>query len=508
MSRFVFIGIIAVAISSSTVHASLDHSLPVVETRSGRVQGVQKRILDGEVRAFLGIPYADPPVGSRRFKKPVNKTAWSGVFDASHFGYACHQVVDTVYPGFPGSEMWNPNVNVSEDCLNLNIWTPATRGNDSLAVMVWIFGGGFYYGCGSLDVYNGEVLSLKENVVVVTLNYRVASLGFLAMGGSDYVPGNMGLFDQALALAWVQDNIRLFGGDPSRVTIFGESAGAVSVNLHMMSPFSRDLFDRAILESGSSVVPWGIISNEEALRRGLTLAERVNCYTPKGITPTGEDIGCVIDCLRGISPEELIAEEFVVEGTYIFPFVPVVDGEFLTETPTSAVTRGAFKPAEVLLGTNTNEGSSFMVYYLPGFDKDTDSLINRTAFHEHIALALPSMNEFGRDAVAFQYTNWLDPYDEEMLRDVTEAYVADYNIVCPIHEFGRYHASSGNRVFMYRFDQRPANNEWGEWMGVMHGDEIAFVFGQPLRSGFGFSQGDAELSTKMMRLWANFAKTG
>ena len=293
---------------------------------------------------FLGFPTRTRQWGSRLFKKPVNKTAWSGVFDASQFGYACHQVVDTVYPGFPGSEMWNPNVNVSEDCLNLNIWTPATRENDSLAVMVWIFGGGFYYGCGSLDVYNGEVLSLKENVVVVTLNYRVASLGFLAMGGSDYVPGNMGLY-------WPSSS----PSPGSRIT------SDYSEGIRAESPYSEKAQERsasiciwchhlvgtcltgAILESGSSVVPWGIISNEEALRRGLTLAERVSCYTPKGITPTGEDIGCVIDCLRGVSPEELIAEEFVVEGTYIFPFVPVVDGEFLTETPTSAVTKGRFQ---------------------------------------------------------------------------------------------------------------------------------------------------------------------
>lgn len=427
--------------------ASVDDSNLVVETTSGRVRGARKTILGKEVIKYLGIPYGEPPTGSRRFKKSVNKTRWDGVFDASNYGYACYQVVDTTYPGFPGAEMWNPNVNMSEDCLNLNIWVPADSRNKSLAVMVWIFGGGFFAGSASLGVYNGEVLSTTENVIVVTINYRVTNLGFLAIGGSDNIPGNAGLFDQALALSWIQDNIVHFGGDPSLVTLFGESAGAVSTNLHMFSPMTKDMFARIILQSGSSFAPWCVITAEEALRRGLLLAEGTGCYTPLGYQPDAEEINDITLCLQRVPPEVLIANEFVVSGTYIFPFVPVVDGEFLTETPTSARMRGSFKEADVLLGTNSNEGSFFMVYDLPDYyDKDTESLINRTQFFELIPHLLPEMNEFGRDAIAFQYTDWLEPDNPVLLRDATEHYVGDYNIICPVHDFGRYHASSGNKV--------------------------------------------------------------
>ncbi|XP_071497886.1 cholinesterase-like [Diadema antillarum] len=484
-------------------------SHPVIQTLAGKVQGIKKQILDKEVWAYLGIPFAEPPVGNRRFRKPVAKTPWEGILDTSRYGFACHQVIDTSDPGFRGIEMWNPNVNLSENCLTLNVWVPAKEHNDSLPVMVWIYGGGFFAGCASLDVYNGEVLSTTENVIVVTLNYRVASFGFLAMGDSDdNAPGNMGLFDQNLALHWVKDNIARFGGNPDMMTLFGESSGSVSVNLHMLSPMSRGLFSRAVLQSGASVAPWAVITKEEALRRGLLLAERTGCYTPYGYEPDARKINEIIDCLRRVPPENITANEFVVEGTYIFPFVAVVDGEFLTETPTAALMRGAFEEMTVMVGTNTNEGSFFMVYYMPGFDKDTESLINRTQFYDHIAIAIPSMNNFGRDAIAFQYTDWLDPNNEVILRDNTEAYVGDYNIVCPTHEFGRYHASAHNKVYAYHFDQRAMNNEFAEWMGVMHGDEIAFVFGQPLRPDFGFSADDARLSTKMMRLWGNFARTG
>nr|XP_054771712.1 cholinesterase 2-like [Lytechinus pictus] len=496
-------------LSIGSICASNSDSNLVVETTSGKVRGARKNILRKEVITYLGIPYGEAPTGSRRFKKSTNKTRWDGIFDASRYGYACYQVVDTTYPGFPGAEMWNPNVNMSEDCLNLNIWVPADRQNESLPVMVWIFGGGFFAGSASLDVYNGEVLSTTENVIVVTINYRVANLGFLALGGSDNIPGNAGLFDQALAISWIHDNIASFGGDVSRLTLFGESAGAVSTNLHMFSPMTKDLFTRVILQSSSSFAPWGVITAEEALSRGLLLAERTGCYTPNGMQPTREDLTDIINCLQRVPPEILIENEFVVSGTYIFPFVPVVDGEFLTETPTAAKITGSFKEADVLLGTNTNEGSFFMVYDLPGYyDKDTESLINRTQFFELIPRLLPEMNEFGRDAIAFQYTDWLDPDNPALLRDATELYVGDYNIICPVHDFGRFHASSGNKVYAYHFDQRAANNMWGDWMGVMHGDEIAFAFGQPLRPGLGFSEGDRRLSEKMMTLWANFAKTG
>ncbi|CAH1981039.1 unnamed protein product [Acanthoscelides obtectus] len=163
--------------------------------------------------------------------------------------------------------MWNPNTPLSEDCLYINVVVPKPRPKNA-AVMVWIFGGGFYSGTNTLDVYDHNILVSEENVILVSMQYRVASLGFLYFGTSD-VPGNAGMFDQMMALQWIKDNIAHFGGNPNNITLFGESAGAVSVSLHLLSPLSRNLFSQAIMQSGSPTAPWAIISREESLLRGL-----------------------------------------------------------------------------------------------------------------------------------------------------------------------------------------------------------------------------------------------
>ncbi|NWI68804.1 ACES Acetylcholinesterase, partial [Todus mexicanus] len=225
-----------------------------VRTASGPVRGSRLGGLEawGDVVAFLGIPYAQPPLGPLRFRPPRHPPApWPGVLDATAHRHACYQAVDTMFPGFGGSEMWNPNREMSEDCLYLNVWTPALGRGGGVPVLVWIYGGGFYSGAASLDVYDGRYLAAAEGVVVVSMNYRVGALGFLALPGHPEAPGNVGLLDQRLALRWVQSNIAAFGGDPAAVTIFGESAGAASVGLHLLAPASRGLFRRAVLQSGS-----------------------------------------------------------------------------------------------------------------------------------------------------------------------------------------------------------------------------------------------------------------
>ncbi|NXT62289.1 ACES Acetylcholinesterase, partial [Chaetops frenatus] len=196
---------------------------PVVATSAGAVRGFHVPAgPSSRAAAFLGIPYAQPPLGPLRFAPPRPARPWGGVLDASSHPHACFQPVDTMFPGFGGSEMWNPNREMSEDCL----------------------------GAASLDVYDGRFLAAAEGVLVVSMNYRVGALGFLALPGHPEAPGNVGLLDQRLALRWVQDNIAAFGGDPGAVTLFGESAGAASAGLHLLSGGSRGLFRRAVLQSG------------------------------------------------------------------------------------------------------------------------------------------------------------------------------------------------------------------------------------------------------------------
>ncbi|KTF90812.1 hypothetical protein cypCar_00029696, partial [Cyprinus carpio] len=372
----------------------------VVATRLGRVQGVRLPVPDrNHVIAFLGIPYAEPPIGKRRFKKAEPKKPWNGIFEARDYPNACYQFIDTSYPGFPGIEMWNPNRMMSEDCLYLNVWVPPTPRPQNLTVMVWIYGGGFYSGSSSLDVYDGRYLAYTEKVVVVSMNYRVGAFGFLALNGSSEAPGNVGLLDQRLALQWIQENIHFFGGNPKQVTIFGESAGGASVGMHVLSPDSRLFFTRAIMQSGVPNTPWATVSFDEARRRANLLGKLVGCSE-------GNDTE-LVDCLRNKHPQELIDQEWQVlpySSLFRFSFVPVIDGVFLPDTPEAMINSGA--------------------------------------------------------------------------------------------------------VYLYLFDHRASNLAWPEWMGVIHGYEIEFVFGLPLDKRLNYTAEEEKLSRRMMRHWANFARTG
>lgn len=197
----------------------------IVSTDKGKVRGLKLNVnsAGNVVDAWFGIPYAQPPTGSLRFKRPQEIGKWDGIYDATVLPHSCYQIIDKVFGNFIGSEMWNPNTALSENCLYLNVVAPHPRPRNA-TVMVWIYGGGFQQGTSTLDVYDHRYLVSEENVIVVSMQYRVSSLGFL-YSGTDDAPGNVGLLDQHKALQWIQKNIHEFGGDPRKVCLFGESAG-------------------------------------------------------------------------------------------------------------------------------------------------------------------------------------------------------------------------------------------------------------------------------------------
>lgn len=254
------------AVQQSVISGPEDGDPLIVTTEKGKVRGKTVVAPTGKkVDAWLSIPYAQPPVGVLRYRHPRPIEKWPGILNATSPPNSCVQIIDTVFGDFAGADMWNPNTPMSEDCLYVSVFVPHPRPKNS-PVMLWIYGGGFFQGTSTLDVYDYRTLASEENIIVVSIQYRVANLGFMYLGMPE-APGNSGLFDQNLAIRWVKDNIHHFGGDPSRITLFGESAGAVSVSLHLLSPLSRDLFNRAILESGSATAPWAIITREEAILR-------------------------------------------------------------------------------------------------------------------------------------------------------------------------------------------------------------------------------------------------
>ncbi|XP_070539024.1 cholinesterase-like [Ptychodera flava] len=462
------------------------------------VRGKRETAIDKQVEVFLGIPYGKAPVGEKRFRPSEPIDGWDGILDTVEYGNACYGWVDEFYGDFFGSTMWNPKQPLSEDCLNLNVWTPSPRPTNAV-VMVWIYGGGFYSGTSGLSVYDGKFLAAMENVIVVSFNYRLGPLGFLYSGRN--APGNAGLLDQVLALQWVQNNIDHFGGDPSRVTIFGESAGSDSVGYHLLSPLSRNLFQYAILQSGTPNNPWGFITHELALDRTKRLAGVVGC--------NNFDNDQMMTCLRDVDPRELVLNQWVDYGPYVFPFVPVLDGTFLVEPPQTSLERHSFKNTSILIGNNLNEGYFFLVYGTAGLDKyDNVSTWNHERYRRAIRESFANFNQFGYDAIAFQYVDWLDANDPAMLRAATDAMVGDYNIICSSNNFALAYAEASQTVYKYFFEQVSSNTPWPVWMGCLHGDEIAYVFGIPLNTSTGYSPAEQELSRQMMRYWASFARTG
>ncbi|KAG7226087.1 hypothetical protein INR49_018698 [Caranx melampygus] len=448
----------------------------VITTKHGQVQGKLVPVPGGDVRAFLGIPYAKPPLGKLRFRAPEPAGKWDGVRGATMFPNSCHQVPDTAYPGFKGAEMWNPNTPLSEDCLYLNVWSPHANKTQPqpvplAPVLVWIYGGGFTAGTSSLDIYDGRFLCKSEGVVVVSMNYRLGVFGFLSLPDNKNIRGNAGLLDQRLALQWVANNIAAFGGDPS-----------------------KDLWDSTYYLQGAMAFFRG---------QALKLASLLKCPT----SPPAK----LEACLQEAHPEEATNQQYSVltkRSLLALPFVPVVDGDFLPDKPEMLLNMGKLPKKELLLGLNKDEGTYFLLYGAPGFSLSGDSLISRKEYLEGVDLTLAEASNVTREVAIFQYSPWTDEENGMKNRDLLGSLVGDQNFVCPVIEFAKRYSQHGGRTFMYLFDHRSSVNPWPVWMGVMHGYEIEFVFGMPLNANLGYTKNEVNMTKNIMKHWANFARTG
>ena len=363
-------------------------------------------------------------------------------------------------------------------------------------------------GTTTLSLYDGKILASMNDVIVVSIGYRIGALGFLSLNSAS-APGNAGLFDQLMGLDWVQTNIRRFGGDPRNVTLFGESAGSFGVSLHLLSPLSRDKFARVVMQSGTANMPWGTLAQSEATRRAVELAvDYLGC--PKSARPDE-----MVSYLRDVPPHRLVSQQWVSRGVMQFPFLPIVDGSFLVETPAMSLKRRSFKKCPIVLGSNLNEGSYFLIYELTSLLSLNRSTMNREQYLTSMQSLFynypqfPSViNPFGMDAISFQYASFADPDDTKRNLVSLDNALGDCHFVCHVNEFARAYADAGQSVYMYYFTERYDSSPWPKWMGVLHGDEIIFVFGEALKPGHDFSSDEKELSRNIMRYWTNFAKTG
>ncbi len=423
---------------------------PLVETAKGLLRG----ITEGSIAVFRGIPYAKPPIGTLRWRPPQEFPAWTGERDATEFGAPCPQPV--VPPPFGVSSQW------SEDCLTLNIWTPATAFKDGRKrpVLFWIHGGAFLIGAGSQPLYEGSHLAALD-AVVVTINYRMGALGFLAHPSlSAEQPGgplgNYGLLDQIAALRWVHDNIAQFGGDTDNVTIMGESSGGVSVTSLMISPLAKGLYSKAIAQSsgGTAIFP----------ARGETTGSNWTSKLGLGPDPSVKEMRAV--------PASVIAES----GFFSFPNI---DDVVLTRSPGDAFARGEQAAVPFMAGSNAFEGS------LPTI---TDVMAQAS---------LPLNYDQFLDRYARREASSLPPKDE--LR-------GELFFVQPTRFLVERHAAKGAPAYLYYFDQVPEALR-NLVPAATHGGELAYLFGNPFPTD-SWDESDQEVSSMMMKRWIAFARTG
>ncbi|XP_012868189.1 PREDICTED: pyrethroid hydrolase Ces2e-like isoform X3 [Dipodomys ordii] len=469
-----------------------DPASPIRTTHTGQVRGSLIHVKDSNVgvHTFLGIPFAKPPVGPLRFAPPEHPEPWSGVRDATSYPAMCLQNLDMMNIGEMSSLTTLP-IPMSEDCLYLNIYSPASAQEGSnLPVMVWIHGGALVVGMAS--VYDGSMLAAIEHVVVVTIQYRLGVPGFFSTG-DQHATGNWGYLDQAAALRWVQQNIAHFGGNPNRVTIFGESAGGTSVSSHVVSPMSQGLFHGAIMESGVVLLPDLISSSSEPVRSivaNLSACEKM-------------DSEALVRCLRAKSEEEMLAI------TKTFKIIPaVVDGVFLPKHPTELLASADFHPVPSIIGVNTDEYGWIlpMIFGLA----DTIKKINRKTLPAIMQNTVGLMNLPAECADLLMEEYMGDTEDPQTLQAQFHDMMGDFMFVMPALQVAHFQCSH-SPVYFYEFQHPYSFIKDLKLQNIRadHGAEVVFVFG----SSFGgsspdFSEEEQLLSRKMMKYWANFARNG
>lgn len=443
-----------------------------------------------EIRVFRGIPYAAPPVGDLRWKAPQPAAPWQGVRQATEFSNACWQMP---YP--PAAAIYQSKLPpLSEDCLYLNIWTPAKTGKDRLPVMVWIHGGGFTRGTANTGAYDGEALA-RKGAVIVTINYRLGIFGFFAHPGlsaesGHQASGNYALLDQIAALQWVKKNIAAFGGDPGRVTIFGESAGSWAVNALMASPLSKGLFQRAIGESGGSFGPMKSMSDaeKEGAKLGILLAPdsapQKSDSSQKSAAPSGPANADVLKELRAMSAQNLLkaGETETVR--------PIVDGYVLPQDIATIFSQGKQNDVPLIVGYNADEGTTLAPQGI-----NMRAIVFTTGVHQRYSSQADQMLKIYPAAT-----------DDEAVKSFYAAF-RDQSFGWEMRTWARMSSKTGHQqAYLYYFSRRPPGPQ-SERLRAFHASEIAYVFGTFVWP-FPWEDADKKLSDAMTSYWVNFATTG
>ncbi|EEC15511.1 acetylcholinesterase, putative, partial [Ixodes scapularis] len=492
------------AVSMSTVAALPQEHHPSLYTRSGKLKGVKREAFGRPVDVFYGIPYAVPPLGKLRFQRPIPVKPWKGFRDATQPPFPCKQ------PDFFVTQNYTVSAaNSTEDCLYLNVWTPARYCFDLFscglkAVMVYIYGGSFTYGSSSWSFYDGLHLAASGDVVVVTFNYRVGIFGFLSTK-IDGITGNQGMHDQVLALRWIKENIVYFGGNADLVTVFGQSAGAISVGYHLVSPLSKGLFKRAIMESGS---PLWLLHDDRtnALRKSQTLASALGCTKDFGKAISDPE---VLECMRNKNATELLNVAAAALGPQAETFFPTDDGLFLAHNADVLLDTMKSADVDLLIGNNKNEGTFFVSNFLSrGLKFDNVEHITKDELGFYMLLFFRTLMRSGVSEIRDFYFGKFDSTDNTKVLQRGSDSIGDFIITCPSRFFAERYQSKGRSVYYYQFSHRPSFSIWPPWMGTTHFDEFPFVFGHAMAFPELVTAEESMLSRHLVHVWTTFAKTG
>ncbi|XP_014794337.1 PREDICTED: neuroligin-1 isoform X3 [Calidris pugnax] len=531
----------AAAVSSQ----KLDDTNPVVTTNFGKIRGIKKELNNeilGPVIQFLGVPYAAPPTGERRFQPPEPPSPWADIKNTTQFAPVCPQnIIEGRLPEVMLPVWFTNNLDVvstyvqdqNEDCLYLNIYVPTEDGpltkkqtddlgdNDGAEdedirdsggpkpVMVYIHGGSYMEGTGNL--YDGSVLASYGNVIVITVNYRLGVLGFLSTG-DQAAKGNYGLLDLIQALRWTSENIGFFGGDPLRITVFGSGAGGSCVNLLTLSHYSegnrwsnstKGLFQRAIAQSGTALSSWAV--SFQPAKYARMLATKVGC----NMSDTVE----LVECLQKKPYRELVDQD-IQPARYHIAFGPVIDGDVIPDDPQILMEQGEFLNYDIMLGVNQGEGLKFVENIVDSEDgisaSDFDFAVSN--FVDNL-YGYPEGKDILRETIKFMYTDWADRHNPETRRKTLLALFTDHQWVAPAVATADLHSNFGSPTYFYAFYHHCQTDQVPAWADAAHGDEVPYVLGIPMIGPTelfpcNFSKNDVMLSAVVMTYWTNFAKTG
>ncbi|XP_046686985.1 esterase FE4-like [Homalodisca vitripennis] len=487
-----------------------------ISTKQGRLRGLVKKSIGRSNKlyySFQGIPYAKPPVGNLRFKEPEPYGHWEDTRDATKEGGDSLQ-----------EHIIFLNIHGGEDCLYLNVYTTKTgEQGDWKAVMVWIHGGGFFRGSGSTEIYGPDFL-IEEDIVLVTINYRLGVLGFLSLE-NEKLPGNLGLKDQVLALKWVRDNIDSFGGNPNNVTIFGQSAGGASVHYHLLSPLSKELFHKAILQSGTPMCQWAF--QDKPREKTFLLAKELGCNSqdPDTVLEFLMNVPC-LDILKAQERQTIRTEkEKIQKSTLLFlPCVEVSgDAPFLPDYPRKMMEKGEFSKVPIIMGLTDQEGLSALAHGEVKCEKINENL---SVLVPHDLAITPDSEEelrLGKEILQF-YTNtdslsWdVVPQYVDYMSDIAFANAEEFSRKCflkhqtaPVYNYLFTYFSP--RAFSVKMIQMAyPDHEADQFIGcgASHADELIHLFKTnidkiPFTSP---TDDDQALMNKLIKAWTAFAKTG